>query len=717
MAYKNPQLPIEARVDDLLSRMTLPEKIGQMMQLNGQVDAMRVVKEFQPGSLLHILGEPLAEAMDAAAQTRLGIPLLIGEDGIHGHSFQRGATIFPTQLAMAASWDLELLEQVARVTAKEMAVTGAHWTFSPVLCLTRDQRWGRTGETFGEDPYLISELGAAMIRGYQGRGLDDPEAVLACAKHYAGYSETQGGRDASEADISRRKLRSFFLPPFERAVGAGCMTFMTGYQSMDGLPSTANHWLLRQVLKEEWGFEGILVTDWDNVARLCEEQRIAPSLVEAAVIAVRCGNDLMMATPGFFDAARSAVERGWLDEREIDEVVRRILRLKFRMGLFEQPRRPNPTRAQELIGCEAHRDLSLRAARESIVLLANDGILPFDDAAARKIAVIGPTSDDPLAQLGDWSLGSPQYAPEHGTHPRQCTVTMLDGLRIRFGASVSDEPTGADLVIAVVGDNLDRIGECKSTATLELPSEQIEMLDAIAAMGKPFIVVLVASKAQVLPKSALQANAIIACFNPGMLGGTALAEILAGDINPSAKLTISYPRHVGQQPVFYSQVRGQHGDCYADLTQEPLFCFGHGLSYTQFAYRNLRLASSSIEAGQVVTFDVEVQNVGERDGVEIAQVYLSDLVTSVTWVNKSLVAFARVMLRAGERRRIEFSLPYEQLSLVNAFAQRVVEPGEFELLVGGSSRDETLLRARFRVAGEDFSFEWIPGVTRVKGVG
>ena len=246
--YKDASQPVTRRADDLLSRMTLAEKVGQMLQLNGQVEPVKTVREKQPGSLLHILNERLAEAMDAAAATRLGIPLLIGEDGIHGHSFHPGATIFPTQLAMAASWDVALLEQVARATAREMATTGAHWTFSPVLCLTRDLRWGRTGETFGEDPFLIGELGAAMIRGYQGKGLSDPDGVLASAKHFAGYSETQGGRDASEADISRRKLRSFFLPPFERAVQAGCMTFMTGYQSMDGLPSTANHWLLRQVL-------------------------------------------------------------------------------------------------------------------------------------------------------------------------------------------------------------------------------------------------------------------------------------------------------------------------------------------------------------------------------------------------------------------------------------------------------------------------------------
>jgi beta-glucosidase len=288
--YRDPQQALERRVEDLLTRLTLPEKIGQLMQLNGQVEPVKTVREIQPGSLLHILNDELLLAMDAAAETRLGIPLLIAEDGIHGHSFQRGATIFPTQLALSCSWNADLLEDVARVTAREMATTGAHWTFSPVLCLSRDLRWGRTGETFGEDPFLIGELGAAMIRGYQGAGLDDSDGVLACAKHYAGYSETQGGRDASEADISRRKLRSYFFPPFERAARAGCMTFMTGYQAIDGLPSTANHWLLTQVLKGEWGFRGILVTDWDNVGRLFWEQRVVPSPKEAAVVAIRCGS-------------------------------------------------------------------------------------------------------------------------------------------------------------------------------------------------------------------------------------------------------------------------------------------------------------------------------------------------------------------------------------------------------------------------------------------
>jgi beta-glucosidase len=730
--YRDAAQPVERRVADLLARMTLAEKVGQMLQLNGQIEPVKTVQEKQPGSLLHILNERLAEAMDAAAATRLGIPLLIGEDGIHGHSFHPGATIFPTQLALAASWDHDLLEQVARATAREMATTGAHWTFSPVLCLTRDQRWGRTGETFGEDPFLIAELGSAMIRGYQGRGLADPDGVLATAKHFAGYSETQGGRDASEADISRRKLKSFFLPPFERAVGAGCMTFMTGYQSMDGLPSTANHWLLRDVLKREWGFEGVLVTDWDNVGRLVYEQRIAPSLVEAAVIAVRCGNDLIMTTPGFFEAAQEAVGRGLLLESEIDEVVRRILTLKFRMGLFENPRRPDRAAQARVVACAEHRALNLRAARESLILLQNDGILPLDASKLTRIGLLGPNADNALAQLGDWSLGTSQYGPEYGQQPRELTITVLDALRARLPnveichATAGDLwgkdavalgeavalMTRAELLILVLGDDIPFIGETRSTATLELLGNQNELVDAAAASGKPFLLLLIASKPLVLPESASRASAIIECFNPGMQGGTAIADVLLGAQNPCGKLTISYPRHVGQQPIFYSQVRGQHGDRYADLTQEPLFPFGHGLSYTRFAYENLVVRTPLVRQGQDVELEVEVINVGSRAGTEIVQVYLSDVVTSVTWVDRELVAFQRVELAPGERAKLRLFVPFERLSLVDAYEQRLVEPGDFEVRVGGSSARAGQLLGKFRVDGDDFTFEAIPGVAR-----
>jgi beta-glucosidase len=576
-----------------------------------------------------------------------------------------------------------------------------------------DLRWGRTGETFGEDPYLIGELAAAMIRGYQGQGLDDPQGILATAKHYAGYSETQGGRDASEADLSRRKLRSYFLPPFERAAQAGAMTFMTGYQSIEGVPSTCNHWLLTEVLKDEWGFKGVVVTDWDNVGRLIREQKVCANFMEAAIVAVRAGNDIMMTTPGFYEGALEAVRTGRLDESEIDAPCARLLALKFRMGLFENPRRPNLEQAAITIGSAEHRAVNLDSARQSLVLLQNNGLLPLDAQKLKSIAVIGPNADDDLSQLGDWSLGSPQHPPEAGKHPREKTTTVLDGIRalapagleVRYerGCSIIEEDLpgipaavaaaqAADVVVAVIGDHLHFIGETQSTATLELQGGQIALLDALEKTGKPMIVVLVNSKPLVLPASAKRAAAIVELFNPGMEGGQALAEALFGLLNPSGKLTISFPVHVGQQPIFYSQVRGQHGDRYADLTQEPLFAFGHGLSYTQYAYSNLRLASPTLGDGQNALVSVDVENSGQRAGVEIVQVYVSDVVTSATWVNKALKGFARVELAPGEKKTVQMELPWNSFQIVNAQGENVVEPGEFDILVGPSSRDRGLLK-------------------------
>lgn len=717
-AYRNPSLSVEERVSDLLGRMTLEEKVGQLMMLDARDDDLSFINTRQPGSILHILGEKLGRAMDLAAANRLGIPLLVGEDAIHGHSFWKGATIFPTQLALACSWNTSLLEQVGRVTAEEVVPTGIHWTFSPVLCLTRDLRWGRTGETFGEDPYLIGEMGAALIRGYQGAGLDDPSAILATAKHYAGYSETQGGRDASEADISPRKLRSYFLPPFERAARAGAMTFMTGYQSMEGVPSTVNHWLLTEVLKDEWGFKGVIVTDWDNVGRLVKEQRICADYVEAAVVAVRAGNDIMMTTPEFYEAAIEAVRSGRLNESEIDAPCARLLSLKFRMGLFENPRRPNLAQAAVEIARADHRAVNLESARQSLVLLQNNGLLPLNPAALKTVALVGPNADDDLQQLGDWSLGASQHPASAGKHPREKTTTMLDGLRAvapdgltilhERGCSIIDDDLSdipaavsaaqsADVVVAVVGDHLNFIGESLSTATLELQGGQVALLDALEKTGKPLIVVLVNSKPLVLPASAKRAAAIVELFNPGMEGGRALAEALFGLLNPSGKLTISVPVHVGQQPVFYSQVRGQHGNRYADLTQEPLFSFGHGLSYSSYAYSNLRLGRDTLAPGETAQVFVDVENTGQREGVEVVQVYLSDVVTSATWVNKALKGFARVRLAPGEKQTVLVELPWQSFQIVNVQGRPVVEPGEFEILAGPSSRDADLLRVTLKV--------------------
>ncbi|MGO1803249.1 MAG: glycoside hydrolase family 3 protein, partial [Microbacteriaceae bacterium] len=425
--YRDPALSIAERVADLLGRMTLEEKVGQMLQLDARDDLDDHVLRRMAGSILHTSPERIVAARELTLQTRLQIPLIVGEDCIHGHSFWPGGTIYPTQLGMAASWDAGLVEKVARATAVEVAATGIHWTFSPVLCIARDLRWGRVNETFGEDPHLIGELASAMVRGYQGEGLDDPSAILATAKHFAGYSETQGGRDASEADISRRKLISWFLPPFERVAREGCRSFMLGYQTTDGVPITLNEWLLSDVLRGEWGYTGTLITDWDNVGRMVWEQHVQPDVTHAAAAAVKAGNDMIMTTPTFFEGALNAVAQGLLAEDAFDAAVERILTLKFELGLFEDPRTPRDD-LDAIVGTAAHAELNLEVARRSLVLLENDGTLPLSPSATKRIAVVGPLADDDQEQLGDWAGGSGQAGWLDG-QPREMITTVLDGLR------------------------------------------------------------------------------------------------------------------------------------------------------------------------------------------------------------------------------------------------------------------------------------------------
>lgn len=756
-AYLDPALPIPKRVADLLGRMTAAEKAGQMLQLDAREDLDDQVLRVNVGSLLHTSPERLVRAHELVEQTRLRIPILVGEDCIHGHSFWEGATIFPTQLGMAGSWDPALIERVARATALEVAATGVHWTFSPVLCISRDLRWGRVGETFGEDPFLIGELASAMVRGYQGEGLDDETAILATAKHFAAYSETQGGRDASEADVSQRKLRSWFLPPFERVVRDGCRTFMLGYQSIDGVPITINRWLLSDVLRGEWGYTGTLVTDWDNVGRMVWEQKVQPDYAHAAAAAVKAGNDLVMNTPGFYEGALEAIETGLLDESELDAAVSRILTVKFELGLFENPRRPDQDRIEAVIGTADHRELNLEIARRSLVLLRNEGVLPLDGGLVadgdtggarrtgrdpKRIAVVGPLADDAQTQLGDWAGGSGQ-AGWLDSQPREMITTVLDGLRgfapddwtitHARGADIvtlASDPEGshfpdgqprppiglpcppdealiadavadarrADYVVAVVGDRIELVGEGKSTATLDLIGGQIALLEALAETGTPLIVVLLASKPLVLPDSVLDAAALVWVANPGMEGGRAIAELLLGLVEPSGRLPISFARHAGQQPTYYNQVRGQHGDRYADLTQDPAFAFGEGLSYTWVDYADLHLDETELTASDTLVAEVTVRNVGHRPVRETVQAYVSDLVTSASWADKELKAYRQVDLDPGEEARVRFELPVADCTIVDATGTRIVEPGEFELRVGRSSREESLLRAVFTVA-------------------
>lgn len=770
LPYKNPELPTEERIADLLGRMTLEEKVGQMMQLDarsGDLDDLIVNKHV--GSILHTSPSDLPKAVETVnTKTRLGIPLVIGDDCIHGYSFWPGATIFPEQLGMATTWDSEKVQAAGRATAEEVSTTGVHWTFSPVLCIARDTRWGRVGETFGEDPYLIGEMASSIVKGYQGGAkAGEPlakDAILACAKHFAGYSETQGGRDASEADLSHRKLESWFLPPFERVAKEGCGTFMLGYESIEGVPVTFNKWLLSDRLRGAWNYQGTLITDWDNVGRSVWEQKVKPDYVQAAADAVKSGNDLVMTTPKFYEGAIEAVKTGLLDESLIDAAVARILALKFRLGLFEDPRLPDQERINAVIGSEEHQQLNLEVAREAVALLKNNGSLPFNAAGAKRIAVVGPLADDAQTQLGDWAGSSGQINWMPDGHPREMITTVLDGFKqlspegcevvYSRGANIVDlvpdlegefYPDGqprpkigvsakldralldeavenarqSDLIVAVVGDVIQAIGEGCSTATLELLGGQNALIDALSNVaretGKPFVVVLVSSKPQVLPASVIGTNGVIVdetpaegtsallwAPSPGMKGGQAIAEIILGETEPSGRLPITFPRHAGQLPVYYNQIRGQHGNRYADLTQDPAFAFGEGLSYTTFEYGEPTVTnvpeSGAFGETDTVHAEITLTNTGDRKGTEVVQLYIGDIVTSYSWTDRELKAFQRVELEPGESETVAFDIPVSDCTIVDSEANRIVEPGEFEVLIGHSSRREDLKRTTFTVA-------------------
>jgi beta-glucosidase len=718
LPYQDPQRPNDERVQDLLARMTLEEKIGQMWQMPSYGEAKKWISENHIGSFLHSMGQETNDLQELAAETRLGIPLIFGIDAIHGHAFWHESTVFPSPLALSCSWNPDLIEQVGRITAKEVAATGVHWTFSPVLGTARDLRWGRIDETFGEDPYLIGVLGQAIVRGYQGDDLSDPDTILACGKHYAGYPYTQGGRDASEADITQRQMRATFLKPFHDAVDAGCATLMTAYQAIDGIPCTANSWLLRGVLRDEWGFEGFVVTDWDNVGRMHTEQMVSPTMEDATKRAVEAGNDMMMSHFFFPESALELAKSGQLDESLINEAARHVLRLKFELGLFDENRYTDLSRGDEILGCEEHRQAALEAACQSIVLLKNErNILPLSKDGA--IAVIGPNADDVAAQLGDWTTYS-HHLGQWRKLPAEEIVTVLDGIRDRAGdgcridyakgcdvlkpdtgkiAEAAELAGAADVAIVVIGDVIDQTGETKDRADLDLSGGQQALLEAVHATGTPMVVVLVNGKPLSIPWVAKNAHAIVEAWNPGMMGGAAVASILFGDRNPSGKLTISFPYHVGQQPVYYNQNPGWHGSppSYIDMPVEPLFPFGYGLSYTTFSYSNLKVLTQKITDGEPVRVEVDVANTGERAGVEIVQLYINDLYSSLTTPVKELKAFRRVVLEPGERKTVQFEVPFAQLALVNAGLETVVEPGTFEVLVGSSSRDRDLLKDTLEV--------------------
>lgn len=716
--YRDSTQPVEVRVQDLLDRMTLHEKVAQLWQVDASMvlnddgtlheqQGRRVVVQQGAGSFLTVSAEPARQLqLMARGETRLGIPLLFSMDAIHGHALYRGATVYPVPLAMASSWNPALLKDVARATAEEASATLVRWNFSPVLDVARDPRWGRIVEGFGEDPVLVGALGAAMVQGYQGDDLSKPDAVLATGKHFAAYSQTTGGRDYSPADISERTLREIFLPPFEQAVGMGVGSIMASFNEINGTPSTANQGLLRGILKGEWAFPGLVVSDYNSVSMLYDTQYVAATPADAAVLALDAGTDIDMVSTTYLDNLPGLVRTRQVPERLLNDAVGRLLRIKFMLGLFDEPAPPQNDPAA--LNTPEHRALAREAARQSLVLLKNDdNLLPLENK--KRIAVIGPLANSPRDQNGGWS--NPQ--------PAENIVTVLQGIKALAAPGTEvlyaqgTDPEGqqedqldaavtvasqADVVVMVLGEPQNFSSEPNSRASLDLPGAQGVLLQKVWATGVPVVLVLMNGRPLTIEWAVQTIPAIVESWFPGEEGGMAIAEALFGQVNPSGKLAVTFPRTIGQVPLyywhypqknwdheFYSSSGGGPTGRYVNLDDEPLFPFGFGLSYTTFAYENMKVSPQKLGQDGKVSVSFDVVNTGKRAGTEIAQLYLADLVGSVTTRSLALKRFVRVPLEAGERRTVHFTLGPDDLAIHNAAMDFVVEPGDFEVYAGPMS--------------------------------
>ncbi len=700
------------RIEEILSKMSLEEKVAQLLELPANSLSKEEAEMWARrgiGSFLHILGDDAKHLQKTAMEEGNGIPILFAIDAIHGNSLNRRATIFPTQLTMACAWDTELTEKMGRATAKETFSDGIQMAFSPVLCLGRDIRWGRVNETFGEDKYLAGELGSAIIKGYQGQ-VGDNERVIACTKHYIGYGEATGARDAYDTSCTYRKVRQEFLPPFEKAVSdAKTGSIMTAYGSTDGLPVTADRHLLTDILKDELGFEGFVITDWINLTSLYKRQFVCDNAREATKLTLLAGNDMIMTSAEFYENAIALVNDGEIDIEVINNAVRRVLGIKLAYGMFENPYNKTD---EDYLGKAEHLELNKKITYDTVVMLKNDGVLPLDTKRVKSIAVIGENADDIRAAYGDWTYFS-HPAFDYTRPPQRPYVTLLEGVKaeaekcgieVKYAKGVSvlgDDLSGideavelaktSDVVILAIGDNVFLAGEEKDRANPTLTFTESALFNALKDCGTPIIANLIASGPLCIPEVKENASALLCGFNGGQFGGEALAKVIFGLHNPVGKLPISFPYHVGQQPSYYAQNRGWHGGKYCDMPSDFLFSFGEGMSYTTYEYSNVVFDKDTL------TLTLDVKNTGKVDGCEIVQLYMHDPFSKLILPTKQLIAFKKLPLKAGECKSVSFNLSYKDFSYVDTNCERVVEKGEFKLLVGPSSKDSDLIPVSFNI--------------------
>ena len=705
-----PKSEIDKKVDGLLSQMTLHEKIGQMNQLSGGAWLSEAAAKGEVGSILNCADPAEINAVQRAAveRSRLGIPVIVSRDVIHGFH-----TIFPIPLGQAATFDPDIVERGARISAVEATASGIRWTFSPMLDVARDPRWGRVAEGSGEDPYLDAQMGVAMIKGYQGDDLSDPTAMAACIKHFVGYGAAEGGRDYNSTMISERSLRNTYFPAFKATADAGAATLMTSFNEIDGIPSTGNKWLLKDVLRDEWGWDGMVVTDWNSAGEMIAHG-FSRDLKHSAEQAVNAGVDMDMMSYGFIQYMEDLVKEGKVSEAEIDRAVRNILKLKFELGLFENPY-VDETLSAKVDYAPEHLAAAKESAVKSAILLQNKGnVLPLDKAGT--ILVTGPLADAPYEQMGTWAFDGQK---EH-------TVTPLAALREEYNviwepglgysrdkdkssfAKVRAAASRADAAVVIVGEEAILSGEAHSLSNLNLQGAQSELIAEVAKAGKPVVVVVMAGRPLTIERDLANCDAMLYSFHPGTMGGPAIADLIKGKAVPSGKTPMTFLRDAGQAPFYYNHnnsgrpcngtetlledipiAAGQTSlgctSYYLDTGYGPLFPFGYGLSYTTFEYGFPVLEKTQLGMDEVLKANVTVRNTGKYAAEEIVQLYVRDLVGSVVRPVKELKGFERVALAPGETKTVSFELPVSELAFWNIDMEYVVEPGEFNLWIAGDS--------------------------------